>query len=93
MTSTAIKQTLIVSKDELTELAAWEHKYADAEKKASAAKKELTFRRQSVAEKVLGVKSADELKLLAPEKIQKLYAQRLAAGEWRPERGAPEFTF
>ena len=91
--STAVKQTLLVTKDELTELADWERKYADAKKKATTAEKELQFRRQSLAEKVLGVKSADELKQLPPEKVQKLLSQRLSAGDWKPERGAPEFSF
>lgn len=93
MTTATAKQTAIVTKDELLELADWERKYADAKKKASAAEKELEFRRQSLAEKVLGVKSGDELKELTPEKVQKLYSQRLAAGDWKSERGAPAFVF
>lgn len=83
----------IVTKDELLELADWERKCADAKKKASAAEKELEFRRLSLAERVLGVKSKDELKALSPEKVQKLFAQRLTAGDWRRERGAPVFAF
>lgn len=93
MTTAAAKQTVIVTKDELMELADWERKYADAKKKATAAEKELKFRRQSLAEKVLGVNSADELKELTPEKVQKLFAQRLQAGDWKAERGAPGFVF
>ncbi len=94
MTSTATKTApAIVTKDELLELAEWERKYADAKKKVSAAEKELAFRRVALAEKVLGIKSADELKRLAPDKVQKLYAQRLTAGDWKPERGAPVFAF
>jgi hypothetical protein len=93
MTTAATKQTVMVSKQELVELAEWERKYADAKKKASAAEKELNFRRQSLAEKVLGLKSSDELKKLPPEKVQKILAQRLANGDWKPERGAPDFTF
>jgi hypothetical protein len=93
MPSAATKQTLVVSVDELTELAEWERKYADAKKKASEAEKELNFRRQALAEKVLGVNSSEDLKKLPPEKVQKLYAQRLAAGDWKPERGAPVFAF
>lgn len=94
MTTAAAKLApIVVTKDELLELADWERKYADAKKKASAAEKELAFRRVALAEKVLGIKSADELKRLAPEKIQKLYAARLTAGDWKPERGAPAFVF
>lgn len=93
MPAAAAKATLVVTKDELLELAEWERKYADAKKKAAAAEKELAFRRQSLAEKVLGLKSADELKELSPEKLLKLYAKRLADGDWKPERGAPSFAF
>src|SRR4051794_18980212 len=94
MSATATKLApAVVTKDELLELAEWERKYADAKKKASAAEKELAFRRQALAEKVLGVKSADEMKALTPEKLLKLYAKRLADGDWKPERGAPSFAF
>lgn len=93
MTTAATKQTALVTKDELFELAEWERKCADAKKKSSAAEKELKFRRMALAEKVLGVKSEDELKALPPEKVQKLYAQRLTSGDWKPERGAPVFVF
>lgn len=89
----ATKQTALVTKTELLELAEWERKYADAEKKASAAKKELTFRRQSLAEKVLGVKSADELKQLSPEQVQKRFIKRLEAGDWESQPSAPSFMF
>ena len=87
------KQTAIVTKDELMELADWERKYAEAKKRATAAEKELNFRRQSLAEKVLGVKSSDELKQLSPKQVENRYAARLEAGDWKPERGAPGFTF
>src|ERR1017187_9621703 len=85
--------TAIVTKDELLELADWERKYADAKKKVTAAEKELAFRRQSLAEKVLGGNSSNELKKLPPEKVQKLYLKRLADGDWKLERGAPAFAF
>jgi len=93
MSTAAVKQTALVTKDELLELAEWERKCADAKKRVSAAEKELNFRRQSLAEKVLGLKSADELKKLSPVKVAKLQAERLAAGDWKPERGAPDFMF
>jgi hypothetical protein len=93
MTSTATKATVLVTKDELLELADWERKYADAKKKVSAAEKELSFRRIALAEKVLGVKTADELKRLTPNQVQRLYAQRLTNGDWKAERGAPVFAF
>ena len=93
MPTAAAKQTALVTKDELFEIADWERKYADAKKKASAAEKELAFRRQSLAEKVLGVTSSDELKKLTPDQVQKKLVKRLEAGDWKAERGAPEFEF
>jgi hypothetical protein len=93
MTSAATKTTLLVTKDELSELADWERKHAEAKKKVSTAEKELEFRRQALAEKVLGVKSKDELKKLSPKEVDRLGAKRLEAGDWKPERGAPAFTF
>jgi hypothetical protein len=93
MPATAAKATVLVTKDELLELADWERKYADAKKKASAAEKELSYRRIALAEKVLGIKTADELKRLSPVQVTRIYAQRLTAGDWKPERGAPAFVF
>src|ERR1700676_5495528 len=87
------KDTALVTNFELLELADWERKFADAKKRASAAEKELAFRRLSLAEKVLGVKSADELKKLSPREVEKKFNSRLAAGDWKPERGSPAFTF
>lgn len=93
MTTAAVKQTAVVTKDELVELADWERKFADAKKKASAAEKEVEFRRLSLAERVLGVNSKDELKQLSPKTVEQRTSARLAAGDWKPERGAPSFTF
>jgi hypothetical protein len=93
MPATATKATLIVTKDELSELAEWERKYASAKDKLSDAEKELKFQRQRLAEKVLGVATADELKQLAPKQIEQRMQKRLEAGDWKPERGAPEFSF
>ena len=89
MTTAAAKlETALVTKDELLELAEWERKHADAKKKVSTAENELEFRRQQLAEKVLGVKSKDELKKLSPKEVDRLGAKRLEAGDWKPERGA-----
>lgn len=87
------KETLVVTKGELEELRDWEKKFADAKKKTADAEREVKFRRLQLAEKVLGVKTEDELKALPPEKIQKLYAKRLTDGDWKLERGAPVFAF
>jgi hypothetical protein len=93
MTTAAAKQTLLVTADELTEIADWERKYAKAKKAASDAEKEVKFRRLALAEKVLGIKTEDELKALTPDQVQKRFSKRLESGDWRPERGAPEFSF
>jgi hypothetical protein len=93
MTIAAAKETVVVTKAELEELAEWEKKYSDATKKQTAAEKELKFRRQQLAEKVLGVTSSDELKALSPEQIARRQAKRLEAGDWRPGANAPEFQF
>jgi hypothetical protein len=94
MSSPAAKlETVIVTKDELTELAAAEHKYADLAKKAADAERDVKMRRQQLAEKVLGIKSADELKELPPDKLLKLFEKRWERGDWKAERGAPEFSF
>jgi hypothetical protein len=91
---TAVKiAAYIVTKDELLSLAMWEGKYVEAKKKVSMAEKELAFRRQQLAEKVLGVKSTAELKELSPAQVENRFAKRLEASDWKPERGAPEFSF
>src|SRR5258708_2009294 len=93
MPTAAAKQTVLVTKDELLELAEWERKSADAKKKASAAEKELKFRRLALAEKVLGVKSEDDLKALTPAQVETRSTKRFDAGDWKTERGAPAFAF
>ncbi len=92
-TAAAKPEVAVVTKDELAEIAEWERKYADAKKKQSAAEKEVKFRRLALAEKVLGVNSEAELKELSPEQVAKKLTKRLEAGDWRTERGAPEFSF
>lgn len=86
-------QIAVVTVAELNELADWERKYAERKRLVSAAEKEVLFRRQALAEKVLGLKSADELKAMPPKKVDKLYADRKDAGEWKTERNAPSFCF
>jgi hypothetical protein len=93
MTTAAAKQTVLVTKDELFELSKLESDYAKAKKKVSDTEKELKFQRIRLAEKVLGVKSEDELKELSPEQVQKRTVKRLEAGDWKLERGAPIFAF
>ena len=92
-TASAKLEAAIVTKDELAQLADREKKYAEAKKKVSSLEKELDFQRMALAEKVLGVKSKDELKKLSPAQVEKLFTKRLEAGDWKPERGAPGFSF
>jgi hypothetical protein len=94
MPTAAVKLApVVVTTDELTELAQLESDYAKAKKKVSDTEKDLKFQRIRLAEKVLGVKSEEELKKLSPAQVAKLLAKRLGAGDWKPERGAPEFSF
>jgi hypothetical protein len=85
--------TQIITKQELVELRELEKSYSDASKKAAALEKDLKFRRLALAEKVLGVTTADELKVLSIEQVQKLYAKRQAAGLWELGWRAPVFAF
>ena len=83
----------LVTKNELTELADWERKFAKAKKDQAAAEKQVKYLRIALAEKVLGVKTEDELKNLTPVQVQNRYTKRLEAGDWELGRGAPEFSF
>jgi hypothetical protein len=87
------KSVAVVTKNELMELADWERKHAAADKKAADAKRELVLRRIQLAEKVLGIKSGDELKTLSPEQVERKMARRLENGDWEMERNAPDFKF
>lgn len=93
MPTAAAKQTALVTKDELFEIADWERKYAKAKKAESFAEKEVKFRRLQLAEKVLGIKTEDELKALTPDQVNKISVKRLEAGDWKLERGGPVFGF
>ncbi len=92
-TAAAKLETVLVTKDELAELGEWERKYAKANKEKAAAEKAVKFRRLALAEKVLGIKSEEDLKELSPEQLAKRFTKRWEAGEWKAERGAPEFAF
>ena len=93
MPTSAAKPTALVTKDELAQLAYLERKYVEAKRKVSELELDLKPLRQQLAEKVLGIKSSEELKALSPKEIEKLYAKRLTAGDWKPERGSPAFVF
>jgi len=89
----AAKETAIVTKAELQELADAERAHESAKKKASAAQSTVELRRMQLAEKVLGIKTSDELKTLSPEQIKKKICKRAEAGEWKAADNAPEFEF
>jgi hypothetical protein len=96
MTATAAALKLeisVVTKAELLELADWELKCAKRKKEATEAEKEVKFRRIALAEKVLGIKSEDDLKELSPERLFKLLERRWEREEWKAGPGAPEFKF
>ena len=92
-TAQPAKETARVTKDELSAIAEGEQKYADAKKKVSAAEKELALLRIQLAEKVLGVKTADELKRMTPDQVERRIRKRFADGDWELGRGAPQFAF
>jgi hypothetical protein len=93
MPTATAAEPLLVTKDELLEIATWERKYAKAKKAQAAAEKAVKCRRMALAEKVLGVKTEDELKALTPAQVEKRTIQRVEAGDWKLERGAPLFAF
>ncbi|HZW92628.1 MAG TPA: hypothetical protein VFF64_06615 [Candidatus Eremiobacteraceae bacterium] len=93
MPTAAAKETAVVTKVELSEIAKLETDYAKAKRKVIDTEKDLKFHRIQLAEKVLGVKSQDELKALSPAEVQKRMEKRFDAGDWKAERGAPEFQF
>jgi len=92
-TAALARETAVVTKSELVELRDWEDDLAKFKKKSSEAEKQVKFRRQAIVEKVLGLQSEDELKRLPIEKVQRLYARRLANGDWELGKGAPVFAF
>ncbi len=94
MTATAAKPApALVTKDELLEIAEWKRKLAKATKAASDAEKEVKYRTLALAEKVLGVKTEEELKSLTPAQVGKLHSERALEGLFKSERGAPGFVF
>lgn len=93
MPTTTDKAVAIVTKGELLELAEAEKTYAKRTKDLANAKAEVEQLRQQLAEKVLGITSSDELKVLSPEKVEKKIARRAELGDWEPGPGAPEFSF
>lgn len=83
---------IVISRDELEELAELERQYADATESVNLVEKALKAARMGLAEKVLGV-MADTFRTLDPEHVEKLMAARRDRGLWKPARGAPPFVF
>ncbi len=86
-------EVLVVTADELTSLAEAEKAYTKAKEKLSAAEGDVKRLRLQLAEKVLGIKTEDEWKMLDPKAVEKKMARRLEAGDWQLGRGAPQFSF
>ncbi len=85
--------TEVVTKAELIELRDCQEEYKRAAKKADALEAKLELLQFCLVEKVLGLKSADELKSLPLEKVQRLCDRRQDQGLWELGEKAPIFTF
>lgn len=87
------REVAVVTKLELLELAEAEKAYANAKAKVTATENDVKLRRLQLAEKVLGIKTEDDLKMLDPKAVEKKLQRRLEAGDWTLGKGAPEFCF
>jgi hypothetical protein len=90
--SLAASVTEVVSRDELLELADLETRYAAATKAVSEVERALKAARLGLAEKVLG-EAAKDLRLMDPEHLEKLTAERARRGFWKCSRNTPPFLF
>jgi len=88
----AASATEVVSRDELIELADLETRYAAATKAVSEVERALKAARLSLAEKVLG-EAAEDLRLMDPEHLENLMAERARRGLWKCSRNTPPFLF
>lgn len=93
MTVAAKVETAVVTKAELSTLAALEARYAEACRLQSEVERSLKSARLALAEKVLGVDVSKELRLMHPENVEKLMSVRQEKGLWKLQRGAPPFVF
>lgn len=90
---TTIVQTEEVTRAELLELKAAEEAYAKASKALTEAENAVKPLRLALAEKVLGIKTADELKAMAPETVAARMVKRSRIGLWAKNSNAPRFEF
>lgn len=80
---------LLVTKTELLRLKKAENAFAEATKALADAERALKPLRLALAEKVLGVQSADDFKGMTPEEVEKAFKRRT----WQLALGAPGFSF
>jgi len=83
----------IVTHAELFDLAQLEKQYSEANKAKDAVERKVKAARLALAQKVLGVKTADELAALDPSTLDELMAVNEQKGVWKSERKAPPFLF
>jgi hypothetical protein len=83
----------VVTTAELVELADLEEQYAELCKSQADIERKTKAARLSLAQKVLGVESAEQFKALDPETLERLMAVREEKGLWKTERRAPPFLF
>ena len=83
----------VVTEAELRELAELEKEYAKANREKSESERQVKAARLMLAQKVLGVKTAEEFSALDPDKVDQLMAERELQKLWKPEKKAPPFVF
>jgi hypothetical protein len=83
----------VVSRDELVTLARLGERYAAAKKAVSDVERSLEAARLALAEKVLGTETTKDLRLMDPEQVEELMADRHKNGLWKAARNAPPFVF
>ena len=83
----------IVTDVELRQLADLEKGYANAKKLQAAFERRTKAARLALAQKVLGVKTAEEFAALDPEKVDQLMAEREGMKLWKAEKKSPPFVF
>jgi hypothetical protein len=83
----------VITRQELSEIADWEKKRAEAARALQDAEKQLYPRRLSLAQKVLGVELEDEYRAMDPEQIEKVALRRFNRGLWELGWGAKAFKF
>lgn len=93
MPRVAKKPAQIVTAAELLELADLEEQYAELCRTQADIERKTKAARLSLAQKVLGVESAEQFKALDPETLERLMIVRQEKGFWKIERRAPPFLF